>query len=443
MSKRTTFTSITPLPKTVTRSAAINWLHNHVQMIRLNPLVIRLQETTPPPNAAADEYNCSWYEITDEISYLPGGLYKGEVTYKACFNDLPNGTQTHTFAPAGLDLRGKWTVGGNEPGEPRETLELGMDVPREGLYVREDVDMRCNIFLTGFVKKNLTKSHKSVVDKLASLGDGHDQVGDEDELAHQGHGYGVAGVSSAPKSWHNNDRPLTPVDSNTMFSPDSYLRDSAHPQPVSPQHEDLSYADTDSSVGQRPSSYKEKSRSHLHSHMYNPGAEPARSAPRLSYREHERIRDIAPQIPPLDFLHSDAPRDSHPVEMPNGRTTSTGQASTADSARLSRDGRPPSSLPRDPSEQSESRSRSSYTHISTQTFGTSSRSRSGYAPAQAPHDVMNAYSDRRDEGGKDNRGAYAATTDAGAFLNPGPHATTQRLSSDSTWRPGSRQDAFI
>jgi hypothetical protein len=176
MSKRTTFTSITPLPKTVTRSAAINWLHNHVQMIRLNPLVIRLQETTPPPNAGADEYNCVWYEITDEISYLPGGLYKGEVTYKACFNDLPNGTQTHTFAPAGLDLRGKWTVGGNEPGEPRETLELGMDVPREGLYVREDVDMRCNIFLTGFVKKNLTKSHKSVVDKLASLGDGHEQV---------------------------------------------------------------------------------------------------------------------------------------------------------------------------------------------------------------------------------------------------------------------------
>jgi hypothetical protein len=167
MSKRTTFTSITPLPKTTTRSAAVSWLHNHVQMIRLNPLVIRLQETTPSPNASADEFNCVWYEITDEINYLPGGLYKGEVTYKACFNDLPNGIQTHTFAPAGLDLRGKWTVGGNEPGEPRETLELGMDAPREGLYVREDVDMRCNIFLTGFVKKNLTKAHKSVVDKLA------------------------------------------------------------------------------------------------------------------------------------------------------------------------------------------------------------------------------------------------------------------------------------
>jgi hypothetical protein len=414
MSKRTTFTSITPLSKTVTRSAAINWLHNHVQMIRLNPLVIRLQETTPPPNAAADEYNCAWYEITDEISYLPGGLCKGEVTYKACFNDLPNGIQTHTFAPAGLDLRGKWTVGGNEPGEPREKLELGMDVPREGLYVREDVDMRCNILLTGFVRKNLTKSHKSVVDKLASLGDGHGQAEGEDELTHQGqgHNHGGAGISSVPKPWHNNDQALTPVDSNTMFSPDSYLRDSAHAQSFSPQHEDPSYADTDSSVGQRPSSYKEKPRSHLHSHMYTPGAGPARSAPRLSYREHERIRDIAPQIPPLDFLQSDTSRDPHPLEVPYGRNTSTGQTLTADSARLSRDGRPQSSSRRDQSVHSEFRARS-------------------------------ALNDGHGERGNDNRGAYPAATDASAFLNPGAHATPQRLSTDFTWRPGSRQDAFI
>lgn len=170
MSKRSLFTSITPLPTGVTRGAAVSWLHDHVQMIKLNPLVLRLHETTPPPNAAADEFECAWYEITDEISYLPGGLYKGEVTYKACFNDLPNGIQTHTFAPAGLDLRGKWTVCGNEPGEPRETLELGSDAPREGLYIREDVDMRCNFLLTGFVKKNLTKSHKSVVDRISELG---------------------------------------------------------------------------------------------------------------------------------------------------------------------------------------------------------------------------------------------------------------------------------
>lgn len=104
--------------------------------------------------------------MTDQINYLPGGLMKGEVTYKGAFHDLPHGLQTHVYAPAGLELREKWTVCGNMPGERREPIELGNDIPREGLYIREDVDMRCNIFLSGFVKKNLNKSHKVLVDKI-------------------------------------------------------------------------------------------------------------------------------------------------------------------------------------------------------------------------------------------------------------------------------------
>jgi hypothetical protein len=408
MSKRTTFTSITPLPKNVTRSTAVSWLHNHVQMIRLNPLVIRLQETTPPSNAAADEYNCAWYEITDEINYLPAGLYKGEVTYKACFNDLPNGIQTHTFAPAGLDLRGKWTVGGNEPGEPRETLELGMDAPREGLYVREDVDMRCNIFLTAFVKKNLIKAHKSTVDKLSELRDGYGEVGTGNAV--QDFGHDEAGDNSVPKPWHNNEQPLTPVDSNTMFSPDSYLRGSAQPpQSLSTGHKNLPPVDQDSSVGHQPSPYRDESRSHIYSDTLNPGASPAKSAVKLSYREHERVRDIAPQLPPLDFLPSDGRRDSHPLQMPYGRTTS-GDQPLADS-----------SVPPRPTNQAYT----SLTHDPN-------------AQAELPEETSPEAKQRRFI-----LSDHSTTTNPNALLDPGTHATTQRLSTDFTWRPGSRQDAFI
>lgn len=170
MSKRSLFTNITPIPKGVTRDAAIGWLHDHEQMIRLNPLVLRLERSTPPPHAPADEHDCAWYEITDQINYIPGGLAKGEVTYKACFNDLPDGIQTHVYAPAGLELRERWSVGGSEPGEKRkEPRELGLDVPREGLYIKEDVDMRCSFFLTAFVKKNLSKSHRAVLEKVGAL----------------------------------------------------------------------------------------------------------------------------------------------------------------------------------------------------------------------------------------------------------------------------------
>lgn len=181
MSKRSLFTQITAIPKGVTRDAAIAWLHNHEQMIRLNPLVLRLERSTPPTHAPEDEHDCTWYEITDQINYIPGGLAKGEVTYKACFNDLPDGIQTHVYAPAGLELREKWSVGGSEPGEKRkEPRELGLDVPREGLYIKEDVDMRCSIFLTAFVKKNLSKSHKAVLEKVGALADAPTYAARED-----------------------------------------------------------------------------------------------------------------------------------------------------------------------------------------------------------------------------------------------------------------------
>ena len=161
-------THITPLPASVTREAAVAYLHDHHQMIELNPLVLRHERTQAHPNAAPDEVESMlWYEITDMIQYIPGTPIKSEVSYKAGFYDMPNGLQTHTFAPGGVEIRGKWIVGGNAPGEPREDIEIGSNKPRDGLYIQEDVDLRCNVFFTNFVKKNLKKSHATVVDKIA------------------------------------------------------------------------------------------------------------------------------------------------------------------------------------------------------------------------------------------------------------------------------------
>lgn len=91
---------------------------------------------------------------------------QGKVTYSACFHDLTMGLQTHVFAPMGLDIKNKWTLGGNLPGEPREAVELGLGVPKAGLWLREDVDMRCNMLMTGFVRKTLKKAHATLVGRL-------------------------------------------------------------------------------------------------------------------------------------------------------------------------------------------------------------------------------------------------------------------------------------
>lgn len=97
------------------------------------------------------------------------------------------GLQTHCFAPAGLDIKGKWTVGGSLPGEPKEPSELGLGLPKHGLWLREDVDMRCNVLMTSFVKKTLKKAHSTLVARLVqkahlmeaeSLNDSLSQLGD-------------------------------------------------------------------------------------------------------------------------------------------------------------------------------------------------------------------------------------------------------------------------
>ncbi len=167
MPKRILFTNITPLPPEVTREVAVAMVHNHNEMIELNPLVIEHHPIKTPRDAPAEEFlDCCWQQLTDKVHYLPGGLVKGKVSYKACFHDLPLGLQTHIYAPTGLDIREKWSIGGSLPGEPPEPRELGIDVPTQGLYLREECDMRCNRFLAGFVRKNLDSAHKTLVERV-------------------------------------------------------------------------------------------------------------------------------------------------------------------------------------------------------------------------------------------------------------------------------------
>lgn len=166
MSKRSTFCDITPLPHQVTREIVINALHNHGLMIELSPNVIKHERCSPPQNVPADEFHCAWYEITDNMNYLPGGLLSSQLKYRGCFYNTPNGLQVHIYAPLGLDMKNRWSVGGSLPGEPKETGELGLNIPSEGLYLREDVEIRCKALLAGFSRKATKKNHSVLVQRL-------------------------------------------------------------------------------------------------------------------------------------------------------------------------------------------------------------------------------------------------------------------------------------
>ena len=126
-----------------------------------------------PAHSTSEEQTCAWYEITDKIEYLPGVPYaSGKTVYTCAFHDMPWGLQTHCYAPLGLEIRDKWSVGGSLPGEKAEPQELGIGAPSQGLYLREDVDFTCNVLMASFVKKTLKKSHGSLVEALAAKAEG-------------------------------------------------------------------------------------------------------------------------------------------------------------------------------------------------------------------------------------------------------------------------------
>ncbi|CAG5150018.1 uncharacterized protein ALTATR162_LOCUS2521 [Alternaria atra] len=168
MRKKAQYVNITPIPSFIPRQLAIDFLHSHGEILELNPLVTGHEPIKAPRDAPADEFYSTWYEISQRIQYIPGigKMGSGAIKFRGVFHDLPFGLQTHTYAPANVDLRNKWQICGNQPGEPPEPKELGSGAPPEGLYIREDVEIKCNVTMINFVKKEMKAAAKVMVERL-------------------------------------------------------------------------------------------------------------------------------------------------------------------------------------------------------------------------------------------------------------------------------------
>lgn len=171
--KKEAYTVVTPIPGFIPRQLAIDMLHAHSEVITLNPLVLSHRPIPAPRTAAADEYYSTWYEIVERIQYVPGigRAGSGQITFCGCFHDLPWGLQTHIYAPLNIHLRHRYRVAGNQPGleRPDENRELGLEelgAPRDGLYLREDIEIKCNIAMVSFVKAQLRAASRQMLDRF-------------------------------------------------------------------------------------------------------------------------------------------------------------------------------------------------------------------------------------------------------------------------------------
>ncbi|KAI9734417.1 MAG: hypothetical protein M1818_006805 [Claussenomyces sp. TS43310] len=230
MSKRSVFTSITPLPSSITRATVIDTLHSHTEMIDLNPLIEERHIIKPPSYATAEEYHCIWYEMTDRISFIPG-LVRSNVTYTGCFHDLADGLQTHCYAAAGVDIKAKWSLGGSLAGEPAPPVEIGQGIPMSGLYLREDVDMKCNVFMLSFVKKTLKNAHKTLVSRLLVKAQLLEATSQNDRIIE-------ISLNSSRSSPHMSLGSLGfPLHNGSTFSQTPHKAQSPHPPGEMPYHQ--------------------------------------------------------------------------------------------------------------------------------------------------------------------------------------------------------------
>lgn len=170
--KKEVFTVITPIPGFIPRQLAIDILHSHSEVITLNPLVLGHKPISAPRDAQADEFYSTWYEISERIQYIPGmgRMGSGTIKFNGCFHDMPWGLQTHIYAPMNVNLRNKYRIAGNQPGfEQPEQPEIGLKAlgaPADGLYLREDIEIKCNVAVIGFVKSQCQKAGKEMVARI-------------------------------------------------------------------------------------------------------------------------------------------------------------------------------------------------------------------------------------------------------------------------------------
>lgn len=233
MKKKSVYASITPIPGHIPRQLAIDMLHSHGEIIALNPLVIGYNPVKAPQNAPSDEFFSTWYEINERIQYVPGmgKMGAGKISFKGVFHDMPWGLQTHVYAPMGVDIRNKWQIRGNQPGEPPESRELGSGAPAEGLYLREDIEIKCNPAMVSFVKKELKAASKVMVDRLVKKAELIDS-GALSALMEDGKLKTVNPADRTQSMHPNQYSPSTAYTPNNQFGPPSpgYPNQSAYPR---------------------------------------------------------------------------------------------------------------------------------------------------------------------------------------------------------------------
>jgi hypothetical protein len=149
------------LPAGTTLDNALQHLHNHDLLIRLDPELAHYETLPSLPSAP----NTKRYKVTDNMHTLPKGLWDTTVTFEAEITDTDEGIEWVIKAPLGLVQTTTWKV--------VKTASLGSeegvhgDVQGEWSLV-EDVQIKASRLLVGTVKGKCEENWRGIHSRFAA-----------------------------------------------------------------------------------------------------------------------------------------------------------------------------------------------------------------------------------------------------------------------------------
>lgn len=185
--------SQTQIPPNVSVEAGLKLLHDFDIIIRLSPDCRGCKRIPTPKHLAnkpkkttngdghleSPEYEIQYYEVEEDLTFIPKRLWSGGVRYMAEFLPTVDGCDITVHAPGGFTSTNHWRllremIPEDEPGPMLERVQskdlAHAQMMGEGWYVQIVSDARCNKTFASFVKSFVANSQKqlqqSFIEKL-------------------------------------------------------------------------------------------------------------------------------------------------------------------------------------------------------------------------------------------------------------------------------------
>jgi len=149
---------VTPIPNDASPDIMVKLLHDHSFLITMSPIVTRHAEAGKDPQTGTVVY-----DVWENITIIPFGLWTHELQFRASFQDHADGVTSWIQAPLGFHSEAKYTIRAAKAGE----------ADAASMVLEESIQTTCPIFFRPFVEMTMVpvrqKMHARIIERAQEL----------------------------------------------------------------------------------------------------------------------------------------------------------------------------------------------------------------------------------------------------------------------------------